>query len=201
MDNTTTQEQSLVSLVIIALVIAVILLLGVIGYAYLTKDITPKNMIVKFFSSKNLTFEDLPESEKNRYVLKSNSLKVLNPSELEEEQTSVEVTADVVEDSVPNKFLNKMATMQKDTGEMVIEDISTQLLEESDTTKRLKETKPQNKFLEKMATMQKETDKMVIEGKTEIVLEKEDTAKNRFLEKMATMQKETDEMIIKNNGN
>ena len=156
MDTNTTQEQSLASLVITALVIAVILLLGVIGYAYLTKDITPKNMIVKFFSSQNLTFEDLPESEKNRYVLKTNSLKVLNPSELEQEEVSVEVTADVVEDSVPNKFLEKMATMQKETDKMVIEGKTEIVLEKGDT--------PKNRFLEKMATKQKETDEMIIKN-------------------------------------
>jgi len=194
MDDYIREDQHLTSLVITTLSIVVVILLGIIGYAYLTKDITPKNKIVQFFSSDKLSFEDLPLLEQERYTLKSNSLEVLESFEEEPNQV-VEVIEEAVQEEKPNKFLEKMAKMQKDTDEMTLE-------EKTIAPVITEEEKSENKFLKKMAKMQKDTDEILIEGKTiSAEIEKEKKPQNKFLEKMAKKQKDTDDMIIKGNEN
>jgi len=172
------------SLVITTLAILVIILLGIIGYAYYTKDKFPKNKIVKFFSTQRIVFSDLPLSEQDKYVLKSKPLEVLEPNEMGQSEVIQELKKEVSKDKEPNKFLEKMARNQKETDEMVIEGkTKSRVIEE--------ENKAPNKFLEKMAKNQKETDEMVIEG---------NKVSNKFLEKMAKNQKEIDEMILEENS-
>jgi len=169
------------SLVITTLAILVIVLLGIMGYAYYTKDKFPKNKIVKFFSTQRIVFSDLPLSEQDKYVLKSKPLEVLEPKEMGQGEVIQEVTKEVSKDKAPNKFLEKMAKNQKETDEMVIEG-----------------NKVSNKFLEKMAKNQKEIDEMILEENSK---KKEKTRAEQLLQKAAKNQKEIDEMIIRGNSN
>jgi len=204
MDNNKTEDQNIVSLVITTLAIGAIVLLGVIAYAYYTKEINPKNKIVEFFLPKNITFNDLPQNEQDKYTLKLTPLKVLEPDELSEKLVQESIDQELKEE-VPNKFLKKMAKMQKETDEMILDG---KTIENEPLFNQEKKEEVPNKFLKKMAKMQKETDKMILEGKSEKqlvqkkqeqVIKKESRAQE-LLRKTAKMQKETDEMIIKSNG-
>lgn len=192
MEENKTETNNLTSLVITTLSIIVIVLSGVIGYVYYTKDITPKNTLVKLFFPATISFKDLPPSEQHKYILRVSPLEVLEVNEDEfKSDKQNEVIQDIVEESpkkeVSNRFLQKMAKMQKETDEMLIENKTAAIEDETS-----------NRFLKKMAKMQKETDEMLIENNKP--KKKQVSRAEELLKKTAKMQKDTDEMIIQNNG-
>lgn len=126
------------NLLIIGLTIAIVILLGGVGYVSQTKELVPKNQIVKTNTSpKEISFDDLAPSIQNRYILRDTHLDQMSQYELEKEQLlkQLEKTTEKPKD---HSLLEKTALMQKEKDLQIIEESEKLKLETTDTPKNYK---------------------------------------------------------------
>jgi len=105
------------NLLLTGLGIALTISLGLIGYTYLTKDITPKGIS----SKKNLTFEKLPPSIQQGYIPREEHFEALEKVEKEKDLLAYDLEG-IISDSKQQDFLKKTAKMQKDLDEQIIQE-------------------------------------------------------------------------------
>lgn len=164
MDDTTQNNQNFNIFLITVLSLAVLILLGLLGYIYYTKDIKPQNEIVKWFLPKNIiSFEDLPPSVQNKYILKSVHYEQINKLKNNDEITQNTLEETQTDTSNPsNKFLEKMATMQKETDEIITQGKNEKIEPKKEIKQLTAKEKRLQELLKKTAKMQKDTDEMII---------------------------------------
>jgi len=191
MENENQNKKNINGFLIALLLVIVLFLLGIMGYAYYTKDMVPKNKIVQLFSSttQDTNFNDTQIVEQEKYTSKADNLDEINTIDKQKDKIYSSAEESIEEEpSVKNDFLKKMALSQKDNDERLAR--GEESIEEESSVK--------NDFLKKMALSQKDNDARLARGEESI--EEESSVKNEFLKKMALSQKDNDDMIISESG-